>query len=145
VRHLVESKGSDGFRTLKEKHAAGKTISALPVPVVTGLFKGLVPAAALSVGALLPVPVPLKVLGAYAGALLGTEGRRRLVPKRDEACIYDLAALLDGQDFTTVRRKARMVSPISRLRSQTFSSDCSSFLWSSLLLVGSRLVTCVCV
>lgn len=102
VRHLVESKGADAFSTLQEKHAAGKTFSSLPAPVVAGLFKGLVPAAALSAAALLPVPVPLKIIGAYAGALLGTEGRRRLVPKRDEACLFDLATLLDTQDFTTV-------------------------------------------
>jgi len=106
VRHLVEHQGSDGFRTLKEKHAAGKTFSSMPVPVVKGLFKGLVPASALSTAVLLPAPVPLKVVGAYAGALLGNEGRRRLMPKRDEACLYDLASLLDEQDFTMVSPSA---------------------------------------
>ena len=59
------------------------------------------PAAAAATFAVVPAGVPLKIATSYVASILGTAGRRRLVPGRDEAALIELAALLDG-DFSSV-------------------------------------------
>lgn len=55
------------------------------------------------VGALLPVPLPVKVATLYGGAVLGAEGRRKIVPNLDSAALLELAMVFDASgDFTQV-------------------------------------------
>jgi hypothetical protein len=99
---LVEASGRDAFTEIKAGGTPrGKFIQRLPSPFAAAAINGLVPAAAAATFAVVPAGVPLKIATSYFASILGTAGRRRLVPGRDEAALIELAALLDG-DFASV-------------------------------------------
>eukprot|EP00613_Pedinella_sp_CCMP2098_P049359 CAMPEP_0171829852 /NCGR_PEP_ID=MMETSP0992-20121227/7920_1 /TAXON_ID=483369 /ORGANISM="non described non described, Strain CCMP2098" /LENGTH=1132 /DNA_ID=CAMNT_0012445135 /DNA_START=42 /DNA_END=3440 /DNA_ORIENTATION=- len=92
---LVEASGSDCFSAIQKKASKGSSfLRSLPAPLTSAVLTGLVPLSGV-VGALIPVPVPLKIATLYGASLLGAQGRRKIVPELDSAAMLELAQLLE--------------------------------------------------
>ena len=83
---LVTPSGSDAFAEIRlQGSTSAKFLEKLPSPLPRVALASMVPAAAAATFAVVPANVPLKLATSYVASILGTAGRRRLVPKQDEA------------------------------------------------------------